>query len=146
MRKRIIAALVVPILLLAAEATDPGRRWWSHILFLADDKLEGRNTGSPGHRKAAEYVAGEFERAGLLPAGTSGYFQPVKFHSRRLLEEQSSLSLVCDGVAEPADLEEDANITMRAEPPESLKAPIVFGGSALSVPELHFDDLAGLDL
>ena len=42
-------------------------------LVLADDKLEGRNTGSAGHRKAAEYVAREFERAGLKPAGTEGY-------------------------------------------------------------------------
>ena len=40
-----------------------GQRWWKHIEYLADDKLEGRNTGSPGHRKAAEYIAGEFERA-----------------------------------------------------------------------------------
>ena len=79
MMKRIFWVMVVPVLLLAAEATDDGRQWWAHVLFLADDKLEGRNTGSPGHRKAAEYVAGEFERAGLRPAGTSGYFQPVQF-------------------------------------------------------------------
>jgi hypothetical protein len=63
-----------------------GRRWWSHVQYLADDKLEGRNTGSAGHRKAAAYVAGEFERAGLKPAGTEGYIQPVRFHTRRLNE------------------------------------------------------------
>jgi hypothetical protein len=36
-----------------------GKRWWSHR-FLADDKMEGRNTGGGGYRKAAVYVAGEF--------------------------------------------------------------------------------------
>ena len=41
-----------------------GQRWWSHVAVLADDKLEGRNTGSEGHRKAAEYVAEEFARPG----------------------------------------------------------------------------------
>jgi len=51
-----------------------GQRWWSHVLVLADDRLEGRGTGSPGHRKAAEYVAREFERAGLKPAGTDAIY------------------------------------------------------------------------
>lgn len=45
----------------AAGAPD-GQRWWSHVAFLADDKLQGRDTGSEGHRQAAEYVAREFAR------------------------------------------------------------------------------------
>ena len=54
-----------------------GQRWWSHVAVLADDKLEGRNTGSEGHRKAAEYVASGVRAVrararrhrGLLPVG-----------------------------------------------------------------------------
>lgn len=37
-----------------------GERWWSHVTILADDKLEGRDTGSAGHLKAAEYLARDF--------------------------------------------------------------------------------------
>src|SRR5579864_4297275 len=74
-----------------------GKRWWSHIEFLASDDLQGRNTGSEGHLKAARYIAGEFERAGLKPAGTSGYFQPVKFDVTQIVEEQSNLALIRDG-------------------------------------------------
>jgi peptidase M28-like protein len=44
---------------------------------LADDSMEGRNTGRPGSMKAARYIAAEFQRAGLEPAGDSGYFQRV---------------------------------------------------------------------
>jgi hypothetical protein len=58
--------------LLAAGGPD-GSRWWSYVEFLASDKLEGRNTGSEGHRKAAEFVAAQFERDGLKPAGAEGY-------------------------------------------------------------------------
>ena len=29
-----------------------GTSWWSHVKFLADDSLEGRDTGSEGLRKA----------------------------------------------------------------------------------------------
>src|SRR6516164_1686098 len=40
----------------AADTAQEGVRWWSHIQVLADDKMEGRETGSEGHRKAAQYV------------------------------------------------------------------------------------------
>ena len=126
--------------------TQDGRRWWSHVQYLADDHLEGRNTGSEGHRKAAAYVAGEFERAGLKPAGAQGYMQPVPFHTCRVVEKESSLALVHGAVAERLALGEDAIISSRVDPAPSLDAPVVFGGYALTVPEMHYDDLAGLDL
>ena len=121
-------------------------RWWSHVTFLADDRLEGRDTGSAGHRKAAEYVAAEFKRAGLEPGGTNGYMQPVKFRSRRIVEEKSSLALVRDGIAEPVVLGDEATFNMRIDPAPSVEAPIVFAGYGLTVPELKYDDLEGLDV
>ena len=121
-------------------------RWWSHVTFLADDRLEGRDTGSAGHRKAAEYVAAEFKRAGLEPGGTNGYMQPVKFRSRRIVEEKSSLALVRDGIAEPVVLGDEATFNMRIDPAPSVEAPIVFAGYGLVVPELKYDDLEGLDV
>jgi hypothetical protein len=44
---------------------------------LADDSLRGRMTGMPGADKAAAIIAAEMERAGLRPAGDSGFFQRV---------------------------------------------------------------------
>jgi Zn-dependent M28 family amino/carboxypeptidase len=46
-----------------------------HVSFLASDALEGRATPSPGQEIAAEYIAAQFRRAGLEPAGDDGYFQ-----------------------------------------------------------------------
>src|SRR5580658_3655407 len=130
---------------LLASASD-GRRWWSYVQYLADDKLEGRNTGSAGHRKAAAYVAGEFERAGLKPAGTEGYIQPVRFRTRRLNEAESSLTLVRNGESEELVLGEDAIIGTRVDPAPLVAAEVVFAGYALTIPEMQYDDLAGLDL
>src|SRR5438874_13522565 len=76
-------------------------RWWSHVKVLADDSMEGRNTGSPAHKRAADYVAAQFEKAGLEPAGTDGYIQAIKFKTRRIVESGSSLALVRDGKTEP---------------------------------------------
>jgi hypothetical protein len=46
-----------------------------NLSFLASDLLEGRATPSRGLDLAAEYVASQFRRAGLEPAGDDGYFQ-----------------------------------------------------------------------
>src|SRR5439155_14591922 len=73
---------------------NPAARWLSHIQYLASDELAGRETGSEGHRRAASYIAAAFKRAGLKPGGTQGYFQPVKFISRKIVEEQSSLAII----------------------------------------------------
>src|SRR5882757_10084591 len=43
--------------------------------FLASDLLEGRGTPSRGLDLAAEYIAAQFRRAGLEPAGDDGYLQ-----------------------------------------------------------------------
>ncbi len=135
--------------LFAATAIDynaEGKLWWAHIQYLADDKLEGRNVGTDGFRKAVDYVAAEFERAGLKPAGTSGYLQQVKFETRLLVEDQSSLAVVRDGKPEPLILGTDATLSPRADVAPTLEAPMVFVGYGLVIPEAKYDDLAGLDL
>jgi len=46
----------------------------THIGYLADDKLEGRRTGSAGEKLAYEYISGEFVKSGLAPKGDNGTF------------------------------------------------------------------------
>ena len=47
----------------------------AHLSFLSADPLEGRGGGSSGLDVAAEYIAAQFRRAGLKPAGDDGFFQ-----------------------------------------------------------------------
>jgi hypothetical protein len=138
--------LVALIALLIQDPASEGKRWWSHIAFLADDALEGRNVGTPGFEKAAGYVEGQFKDIGLKPGGLSGYRQPVKFESRTLVPEQSKLALVRDGQEEPLIIGEDASLSARGELDGSIDAPLVFVGYGLSIPEAKWDELAGLDL
>ena len=49
------------------------------VAFLADDKLEGRQTGSDGELAAADYIAERFEALGLSTKGPDGYFQTFTF-------------------------------------------------------------------
>lgn len=108
--------------------------------------MKGRQTGSPEHRQAAEYVASEFARAGLRPAGTKGFFQPVGFVTRTVDESRSSLVLVRDGREEALVLGADASLVLRAPLAASVEAPVVFAGYGLQLPEYGVDNLAGLDL
>jgi Zn-dependent M28 family amino/carboxypeptidase len=128
---------------------DDQTRWWTHVTTLADDSFEGRQTGSDGYRKAAAYVAEQFERAGLKPAGTKGYVQPVQFTRRRIVEAQSQVALVRggpDGKEDVLRFGDDITISLRAELTPSVEAPLVFAGYGISAPDAGHDDLAGLDL
>src|SRR5579872_6224996 len=128
MRRLGILAIIVAAIAGGIALHADQKRWWSHVEALANDGMEGRDTGSAGHKRAAEYVAAQFEKAGLEPAGVGGYIQPVAFKTRKIVEAQSSLALVRDGKTEPLTLGEDANISMRVDPVASLDAPLVFVG------------------
>ncbi|MGC1905175.1 MAG: M28 family metallopeptidase [Candidatus Acidiferrum sp.] len=124
-----------------------GNAWWSHVQFLADDNLEGRETGSEGLRKAQAYAVEQFQKAGLEPAGVNGFYQPVKFTSREIVESESSAALVSGGKATPLVLGDDAYFSTRASlTHNTITAKLVFVGYGLNMPEQHYDDLAGLDL
>ena len=142
MRRLFCFALVVSSLF----AESVGERWWKHVQFLADDKLEGRNTGSEGHRQAAAYVAAEFERLGLQAAGTQGYLQPVPFATRQIDEANSKLEIVRDGKAVAVELGKQAYFSLRTDPAPEVRAPMVFVGYGLRVPEQQHDDLKGVNL
>src|SRR5260221_925052 len=110
----------------SADLTSEGKQWWAHVQFLADDKLEGRNVGTPGYDTAAGYVESRFQTIGLKPAGTTGFRQPVKLESRQLVPDQSRLALVRDGAEEPLAMGQDASLSARGE----ASCPMASGSSA----------------
>ena len=65
-----------------------------HIGFLADDKLEGRRTGSAGEKAAYEYISKKFEEAGLVPKGDNGTFmQPFDVNEGKEIKPVTFLSI-----------------------------------------------------
>jgi hypothetical protein len=70
----------------AAAASITKEELKTHVEVLADDTLEGRETGSRGGRAAANYVLKAFERLGATPAGDGGtYFQSFHAASRNVI-------------------------------------------------------------
>ena len=65
-----------------------------HVEALASPGFEGRMTGTTGEQKATQYVADEFRRLGLEPAGqNSTYFQQFNFTAGMEIEKSSTLKL-----------------------------------------------------
>ena len=147
------AAAVCLLLAAAAVAQKPakllfdGKTWWDHVKVVADDSMEGRETGSLGLRKAEAYAVEQLKRAGLEPAGSDGFFQSIRFVQRQIDEGNSYAFLSKDGQSNPVALGDDAYFSTRVEgSDEEINAPLVFAGNGLQVPESQLDELAGLDL
>src|SRR3989475_8938604 len=82
------------------------------IEYLASDALEGRRTGTPGANDAAHYIAGEFNRFGLLPgvqmarpARTRGenqarYLQPFPYVASVALGSKNVLTITTQAVTD----------------------------------------------
>jgi len=64
-----------------------------HVRYLADDKLEGRQTGTPGEMLAMKYIVEQFKAVGLQPKGSIGYFQPFTIDEGRQIDLTSTLSI-----------------------------------------------------
>jgi Zn-dependent M28 family amino/carboxypeptidase len=146
MRTRPLTTLLLLSLVPITAAQYDGQRWWTHVKYLADDDMQGRDTGSPGYMDAARYVAAEFERAGLTGAGTEAYFQPVKFHSRKILDEGSSVAIERNGTRETLKIGDDVILSARVDTASEVDAEMVFVGYGLTIPEANYDDFANLDV
>ncbi len=123
-----------------------GDDWWTHIQYLASDDLEGRGVGTKGYEAAAHYVSDQFERAGLKPGNKNSYFQPVHFLQTTLDPSRSRLELIRDGKAKTIPVPAEAFLGGSSEASSVIKAPMVFAGYGLTIPEAHHDDLRELPI
>ena len=64
-----------------------------HVQTLTAPQMQGRETGTEGGRLAGDYVASEFERLGLSPAGEDGYFAPFPFTSGVKLGDGNAVTI-----------------------------------------------------
>lgn len=65
----------------------------SHVQYLADDKLEGRSTGSAGEAMAMEYISNQFKALGLQPKGTNDYIQEFVIEEGKQIDLSTYLNL-----------------------------------------------------
>ena len=142
-----LAALSLPVAALAQQASAPEFKpeaFRSHVAFLADDLLLGRNAGEPGYDIAARYVATRFEGLGLKPAGTNGgWYQQIPFVTYKVGETPARLTI---GGRTFTNGKEFVTGASPSETSQTVEAPVVFVGYGLDAPGQGFNDYAGLDV
>lgn len=152
MKLRLTIALAGSLLLAAAApAQQAGNaaadRVHAHVKFLADDLLEGRDTGSRGHEIAAAYVASQFLALGLQPAGENGsWYQWVPFRKATSVEGRSAISISESGKIAPLSVDEMVVLPSLTEKQRDITAGLVFVGYGIDEPRLGMNDYAGLDV
>ncbi|HET6778843.1 MAG TPA: M20/M25/M40 family metallo-hydrolase [Gemmatimonadales bacterium] len=128
---------------LAARAVD-ARAIRAHLEFLADDALEGRRPGTRGGDLAAKYIAAQFERLGLAPAGDSGtYFHRVPIIT---LTPKPVLKIGVPPTDQLTYRTDYVLWSMRNEPTTSIKGDLVFVGYGIVAPEYQWNDYQDLDV
>lgn len=154
---RAIASIALGLLLAGGAIAAPASRtatikdadtraWWATTESLSGDDMEGRDTGSPAHRKAAELVAKRFEAAGLTPAGDNGgWFQPVPLHEVKVEKDGTSFAIERPAPAksswfdalfaftkpprsQPLAFLHEISVRATDTLPAAIDAPLVFGG------------------
>ncbi len=116
----------------------------AHLEYLADDLLEGRAPATRGGTLAAKYIAAQFHRLGLEPAGDSGTY----FHQVPVITHTPDPTAGVTGAAPgPLRYRDDYIMwSMRNEPEVKLTGEAVFVGYGIVAPEWGWNDYAGIDV
>ncbi len=120
----------------------------AHLEFLADDLLEGRGTGSRGHKLAVKYLRAQCESSGLRGAAEGGsFFQRVPLVRATVEEKETTLEVkAVDGTKRLAYGTDFVVLDTHRDTEGGVSAGVVFAGFGVTAPEQGYDDYAGLDV
>ncbi|MCC7496021.1 MAG: M28 family peptidase [Bryobacterales bacterium] len=117
------------------------------VRLLSSDLLEGRGVGTRGGELASQYIATQFELAGLRPAGDNQtYYQRVPLVG---VEPQPGTSLSATTAGQPLSFEylrQFVGVTGKQQADVRFRAEAIFVGHGITAPEFHWDDYKGIDV
>lgn len=134
----------------------------SHLYLFASDLFEGRETAERGQKLAAAYLASQYRKMGVQPAGTAGvddprapeaYYQPFPLYANTMMSSRLSVT-GADGSSTTSVFsagERDGRSYLGFGGSAGLSGGVVFGGYGIADAQAGYDDLAavaeaGLDL
>jgi Peptidase family M28/PA domain len=116
------------------------------LTYIASDKLQGRMSLEPGDEAAIDWIAAEFQKAGLKPAasanGKPSFKQSFELIEYRPDRANSSITLNRNGQSTVYHAPEAFGAYKKAV---DLAAPVIFAGYGISAPELGYDDYKSID-
>ena len=151
--KRPMAALVATLLLATQSlAQSDGARLIvpedlkADIFFLAGDDMAGRNIGTIEDHIATDYIAAEFLRLGLKPAGDKNtFFQNFEVNAGDVDKINTTLIARINGTEHTYSIDKDFRWNRQSLRPDKACGPVLFAGYGISAPEFAYDDLTAAD-
>lgn len=124
-----LTALLPVLALLQPPRPAPGptdadtRAWWQRTSVLSADSMEGRDTGAPGHERAARHVVRWLAAAGVQPLGDDGtWYQWIP------MEEVAVPSARIEVGGRPLRFLHDVSLRSITTAPPTLDAPLAYRG------------------
>ncbi|TDE11565.1 M28 family peptidase [Dyadobacter psychrotolerans] len=114
-----------------------------HLVIIASDSLEGRDTGSPGQKKAADYVSKHFKEYGLQPIataadGSKSFLQKYNLYKR----SWGDVYVKADG--KKYEFNKDFYLNGILDIPAETSSAVVLAGYGIE--EASYNDYANLDV
>ncbi|MCE9584092.1 MAG: M28 family peptidase [Planctomycetes bacterium] len=115
-----------------------------HLFWLADPARTGRDTDSPGSDAAAQYIVAWYEKCGMVPKGSDGFFQPWGNAGKKGVLKDSCC-LLLGKAAKKVTVEFDSGFKpAKCCTTGSAAADVVFAGFGITAKEYGYDDYAGI--
>lgn len=116
------------------------------VKYLASDPLQGRGVGTRGEELATDYIAAQFEKAGLKPAGDNGtYFQKVPLVLVKT-GDGSTLEMIKGNETTSIKFDEEFVGVSYTQQSEDFDAEAIFVGHGITAPEYGWDDYQNTDV
>jgi Zn-dependent M28 family amino/carboxypeptidase len=147
---------LLPLLLLCVAAwpvaaADPiaasAERIKADIAHLASDRLEGRGPGTRGEELTTDFIAAEFKKAGVKPAGVRGsYFQPVPLIRVATNPKSTFRATKGDAKLDFVAGDDFSGMSQTQTELEEFGAEAIFVGHGITAPEFGWDDYKDVDV
>ena len=118
-----------------------------HLAFLADDSLQGRETGSRGEKCAADYIAAHLQQYGIEPMGYKGtYFQYVPIHASYPCASARVFLYRPEGVESLRMFSDFVLVKAGTQTLIPAPAAMAFASYGIVAPEFDYNDYQNLDI
>lgn len=138
--RSILLFLLIPAVSFAQKSDSLQLKYY--VSVLSADSMEGRKPGTVGIEKASAFIASQFQKIGLTPYNSSGFYQEI-YLKRGLFYSSTVIKVGAETFAYPSDFS-IYTIPQNNNHPEFPK--LVFGGFGIQDSESKYNDYLNLDV